>query len=224
MHMGKATFQHFYQLKNQILQVVPSAKYLGVLLSHDLDWSPHISSVLNKAHQRLGFIRRNLKGSPFKCRDTAYISLVRSQLEYCASIWDPNTKKDSNRLEMLQRKAARWARGRYGTVSVTELLKELKWRSLADRRQDQRLPLIYKTLNGLIAIEPDKVDLLLSTRPTRGNTNPMSLQRPRAQHRASPLWNSTIFRTIPQWNSLPADTAEAGSLTIFKNRLACHTP
>ena len=67
---------------------------------------------------------------------------------------------------MLQRKAARWAKGRYGTVSVTELLKELKGRSLADRHQDQRLTLIYKILNDLIAIEPDKVDLLLSTRPT----------------------------------------------------------
>ena len=151
------------------------AKYLGVTLNEDLSWSPHISAVVVKAHQRLGFIRRNLRGSPFKSRETPYISLVRSHLDYCASIWDPHLKQDSNDLEKVQRKAAHSARGQYGITSVTGLLRDLKWQPLADRRRDQRLTLLYKILNGHISIQPDSVNLVRSKRPARGQyTNPIN--------------------------------------------------
>ena len=42
------------------------------LISSDMSWSSHSSSIVHKAHQRLGFIRRNLRGSPFTNRDIAY--------------------------------------------------------------------------------------------------------------------------------------------------------
>ena len=97
----------------------------GVLLSYDLSWSPHISSIVTQAHQRLGFLRRNLQGSPFRYRGTAYQALVRSQLEYCCTIWDPTLKGETKRIERVQRQAAHWAMGEYGMTSVTRLLKEL---------------------------------------------------------------------------------------------------
>ena len=40
----------------------------------------------------------------------------------------------------------------------------------------------------------------------------------------SPLWNSTIFHTIPERNSLPAAAAEAASITSFKSQLASLSP
>ena len=40
------------------------------------------------------------------------------------------------------------------------------------------------------------------------------------QLQASPLWKNPIFRSIPEWNSLPAATAEADALLAFKSRLA----
>ena len=48
-------------------------------------------------------------------------------MEYAAAIWDTTIQKDIDSLERVQRKAARWARGQYGEVSVTALLKELGW-------------------------------------------------------------------------------------------------
>ena len=106
------------------------------------------SSFAHKAHQRLGFVHRNLRGAPYKYRETAYQCLVRSQLEYCATVWDPTLKKDINSLEQVQRKAARWACGECGVASVTGLLKKLGWSELADRRWHQRLTLIYKTFTS----------------------------------------------------------------------------
>jgi hypothetical protein len=43
------------------LEVVDSAKYLGVTISEDLQWSKHIDNTVSKANRTMGFIRRNLR-------------------------------------------------------------------------------------------------------------------------------------------------------------------
>ena len=35
--------------------------YLGVSLSEDLNWKPHILNITNKANSTLGFVKRNLR-------------------------------------------------------------------------------------------------------------------------------------------------------------------
>ena len=142
---SKTSLQHFYTLHGQILKKVNTAKYLGVLLSKDLSWSPHVDSTAHRANQKLGFNRRNLRGSPITSKCLAYTSLVRSGMEYAASIWDPVSKADIRKLEVVQRKAARWAKSCFiQSASVTKILQDLKWDDLADRRKNIRLTLLYK--------------------------------------------------------------------------------
>ena len=136
---GGIKSHRFYHMDGQILQEVQKATYLGVTLSRDLTCSQNIQAVASKANRMLGFARRNLRGSPKHCKSMAYISLVRSGMEYASTIWDPYLKKDIDLLEKVQRKAARWVFSDYKyTTSVTRLLKDLNWKSLADRRQNQR--------------------------------------------------------------------------------------
>ena len=78
---------------NQILKEVESAKYLGVHINNNLKWDTHIQQTVNKANKTLGFLRRNLYGCPPKLKETAYLSLVRSVLEYAAQVWDPYEDK-----------------------------------------------------------------------------------------------------------------------------------
>ena len=96
----------FYELNNAIISEVETAKYLGALLLGDMGWSQHISSVVYKPHQCLGFVRHNLRGAPYKYREKVYQCLVRSQLEYCATVWDPTLNRDINSLEQVQTTAA----------------------------------------------------------------------------------------------------------------------
>ena len=81
-----------YSLTEQELEEVMDAKYLGVTLSNDLEWSKHIATMTNKANSKLSFLRRNLKGCPEKLKQTAYFSLIRSFMEYGATVWDPYQK------------------------------------------------------------------------------------------------------------------------------------
>ena len=69
------------------------------------------------------------------------------------------------------------------------------------------------------------INLVRSKRPAwEQYTNPHKLDKPRARTKSSPLWNSTIFHTIPEWNSPHAVAAEAGSIISFKSQLASLSP
>ena len=81
-----------YSLTGQVLEEVMDAKYLGVTLINDLEWSKHIATMTNKANSKLSFLRRNLKGCPEKLKQMAYFSLIRSFMEYGATVWGPVPK------------------------------------------------------------------------------------------------------------------------------------
>ena len=78
-----------YKLHNKELNVTNAAKYLGVTISKDLNWSPHINNMTGKAKNTLRFIKRNIKTSNTKVKEMAYNTYVRPQLEYCSTIWNP---------------------------------------------------------------------------------------------------------------------------------------
>ena len=93
---GRTHKPHFYELCGVVLNSVDHERYLGVILSQDMTWNPHISYIMSKANQKLGFIKRNLKGSPQELKHLAYISLVRSGMEYASTVWDPHLSKDTD--------------------------------------------------------------------------------------------------------------------------------
>ena len=51
--------------------------------------------------------KRNLKNYPKDLRHTAFITIVKTGLEFDANIWDPYQKGHINQLEMIQKKSAR---------------------------------------------------------------------------------------------------------------------
>ena len=67
----------------------------GVTLSNDLEWSKHIATMTNKANSKFLFLRRNMKGCPEKLKQNVYFSLIRSLMEYGATVWDPYQKYNS---------------------------------------------------------------------------------------------------------------------------------
>ena len=155
MSIKKKTHK-FYQLGGHILEQVDSNPYLGLQISEDLKWSTHISNITKKANSTIGFLRRNLQHCPKECRKNAYISLVRSVLEYGATIWDPYQKNDIQKLEKIQRRGARFINKDYRSREercIAKILKELNLTTLEERRK-QRLILFYKVVEGQIPAIP----------------------------------------------------------------------
>ena len=138
-----------YRLHSHVLETVTSAKYMGVDVSSNLVWNSHIDRTTGNASRTLGFLKRNIKTKMPRIRETAYNTLVRPQLKYSSAVRDPYTKHKINHIEMVQRRAARWTCSNYDwTSTVTEMINNLGWRSLEQRRADTRLCLFYKIVYG----------------------------------------------------------------------------
>lgn len=210
-----------YTLHGQTLATVSDAKYLGVCITSDLSWNKHINQVTTTASQTLNFIKRNIPTKHHIIRQFAYKTLVRPQLEYCSSVWSPHTQQNIHKIEMVQRRAARWVTSDNSHYSsVTSMLEKLGWRSLGNRRCDSRLLMFYKIVHGLVAV-PMPQYVLPTTRLTR-HMHPLSFRQ--IQTPCNYYKCSFYPATIVLWNSLPANVAQAPTLDQFRQGVTklCH--
>ena len=194
-----------------------AAKYLGVTISEDLRWGKHIDVITKKANQTLGFLRRNIKVHNQDLKSTAYKTLVRPQLEYASSVWSPNTDQDINKLEAAQRRAARWATCDYKQLSsVTEMLGNLRWRPLDQRRIDNRLIMLYKITFDLVAIPVE--DYLIRNRRESKFIHPLAYRQIQT---STNYYKFSFFpRTIVHWNALPTSIVMLPTLAQFSHAVS----
>lgn len=202
-----------YTLHGEILEAVDCAKYLGVSISKDLSWNTHINEITKKANRTLGFVKRNIKTKNQSVKELAYKTLVRPQVEYASTVWSPFTKQNIQKVEMLQRRAARWVTNRYSSYdSVTEMLSDLGWRSLENRRNDARLAMFYKITYGLVAVSvPTYFE-----RPIRLSRHMHPLCY-RQVHASTDYYRYSFFpMTVVLWNRLPSGIVLLRDLDSFK--------
>ena len=209
----------FYQLEDTMLSHVDSATYLGALLHKSLSFSDHVQDTANKCNLRLGFVRRNLRGCPQALKRIAYFSLVRSSVEYAATIWDLHWKEDQEAPQNIQNRAVCWVCGKSPReqVSVSQLASDLKWQTLEQRRKSQRLALMHKIVHGEVAVTPDLLGLQRADSRTRASHLHKFCEW---SGRTEEMRHSFVNNTIREWNHLPAELAEADSLPIFRSRLS----
>ena len=145
---SRKPFTRNYLLKGHVLTTEDSTRYLGVELQSNMAWNKHMDQTIKKGNCMLGFLRRNLKVSNESTKTAAYSSLIRPILEYCCTVWGPHTQEYTNKLEIFQRRAARYVNNRYhNTSSVTSMLDHLEWESLEARRTKCQLTMLFKIIN-----------------------------------------------------------------------------
>ena len=138
------------------------------------------------------------------CPPTARVGL------YCVV---RHTDLDINKLESVQRRAARWVTRDYQyTSSVSTMLQDLNCRTLDQRRVDSRLVLLCKVIYDLVAI-PASDNLIQHTRP-------FSRNHPVAYRQITTLKDFYIYtffpRTIIYWNALPHHIPTLPTLAQFR--------
>ena len=171
-------------------------------------------------------IRRNLHFAPQSVKCKAYQASVRPILEYASSCWQPTSMKKNQRLEMVQHNAAKFVankypkKGHYNEFSISQILNDLSWESLEERRNKARATTAYKILNDKLILPPDLLPL----------ANPLKQTRLTDQVRVGPnfhllepharlnIVNKTFFYSAPRtWNTLVSpEQATAPSADSFK--------
>ena len=85
-----------------------------MIISSDLLFTAHYGMISGKAYRILGLLRRTFsQRTNVKEKRLLYITLVRSQLLYCSSVWRPYLIKDIEVLERVQRRATKYVLSDY---------------------------------------------------------------------------------------------------------------
>ena len=204
--------------ENSTLTPVNTHKHLGITLSNNYKWTDHVNNILTTSSKLLGIMRRIKFTVSRKALNQIYISYLRPILEYASPVWDNCTQNDKDKLERVQLEAARIVTGTTRSISSQNLYRETGWLTLSDRRQYQKLILMYK-------IKHSMVPNYLSSLFPRSSDNPSQYTlRSRNeflnyQRRTTTYANSFVPSSINEWNNLPEHLRNSPSISCFKQNL-----
>ena len=174
-----------------------------------------INNIVAKANRVLWFIRRNLNRCSKTIKQQMYMALVRPHLEYACAVWDPHVETDINKIEMVQRRAARFVANNYSRAegSVTSILNDMNWSSLEERRNNTRLTIMYKIHNNDITIPIPQYIRRQNVTSTRQyhpkKFIPVTTSKNVYKHSFFPS-------TISDWNRLPPSVIDKITTESFK--------
>ena len=124
-----------------------------------------------------------------------------------APVWDPYQNYNSEKVERMQHRVARYTR----YSSVSDMLYELGWPLLSQERQEARLILFYKIISGLAQV-PFKGVLIEAYKGTRRKHNVKFRQ---IDHTTNQYGQSFPPKRISAWDGLAF--TEAPSLAVFRS-------
>ena len=139
--------------------------------------------------------------------------MIRPILEYGDVLYDNCASYNDRAIEKIQRQAALLITGGYRHTDYKNLLLELNWESLSDRRKQHKLIILYKIIHK---IYPNYLYNFLNINPnTNYNLRHQLKFRPR-KTRLTNSHNSFFPSTIRQWNNLPQNIRNSRTVTTFK--------
>ena len=95
------------KIQKETVEIVPKFKYLGLILDSKLSFQPHRADLIRRVQHKLYFLAK------IRCYLTTYAALliykttILPLLEYADYIYNPETKYEENKLQLLQNKALR---------------------------------------------------------------------------------------------------------------------
>src|SRR5450759_5011925 len=167
-----------YDLLGTTIERVHQVKDLGVILDSQLSFRQHIGYVVDKASRTLGFIFRIAKNfTDIYCLKSLYCSLVRSTLEYCSAVWNPNYNNGVERIESVQRRFLRFAlrrlpwRDPFRLPSYEDRCRLIHLEPLYARRNTARALLIADSLQGRLDCPTilEQININVAPRALRNN-------------------------------------------------------
>ena len=135
-------------MNNEPIIEVTSHKHLGVILSSDGTWHEHINEIVSKAWKRINVLRKFKFILDRASLEKNYFTFIRPILEYSDILWDNCTIYEIDLLEKIHLEAARIITGTTKLISKTNLLREIGWDTLQQRRKKHKLIKFFNMYHG----------------------------------------------------------------------------
>ena len=208
-----ASYMHYETTDGHVIQPTNIVRDLGVYLSNDCSWTPHINHMTQGARQIASWVLGVFKDRSQTVMLTLFKTMVRSKLEYCCPVWDPVAIGDIQTIENVQRNFTRRISS-CKNLNYWERLAKLKLMSLQRRRERYSTIHVWKILSGVTS---NDIGMTFKDHPRHGNIAKIAALNNRSQRSvASKYDNSFVIRAAKLWNTVPKDVKNASSLEAFK--------
>ena len=149
-------------LGNEEVEKCEIIRDLGVVLDTKLSFIDHYNTIISRANNMLGFIKRFSYNfhDPYTIK-TLYIAYVRSILEYCSIVWSPYSITHEERIESVQKQFLLFALRKLGWTrfplpSYKARCMLINIQTLKERREFAMISFI----NDLVSHRIDSAELL----------------------------------------------------------------
>ena len=132
-----------------LLNRVHSTKCLGVLIDDELNWSSHVDKITKPTQRNISVIRRANIYLTQNSLKLLFNSLVLPHFDYCSAVWSKQISISNHSTTKSSKEGSKidYEPTIYETHSA-ELFTNLKWMTLDERFEFNRVMMIYKCLHN----------------------------------------------------------------------------
>ena len=199
-------------IDNQQLTQVNSAKYLGVIIDHKLNWIEHISYVKSKMSKGIGIMFKARQFLTKKALLMLYHAYIYPYMTYCIEVWGCASQTQLNCLFLLQKKIIRIMSFSHYLAHTNPLFLSVEVLPLMKIFLYKVGLIMYKYSNNLL---PECISLLYLRNDSIHEHNTRGCHQLRVLHGAKTF--SNISARI--WNVLTNKFNCDVSMSIFKCKL-----
>ena len=204
-----------YQIHDHILQQVNCARYLGIYIDSRPTIGIHVDATMKKANSTCAFLARNIPRCCRKVMQMAYATYIRPIVEYASPVLDRHTKRNTNKVKMVQHMCARYVSGNNDRASsVSSVLNCQYWSTFEERRRQYRLAVMYRILHSQVDNHWQSF-LTKTSSCTRGHSCRLIVPLCTNHIYASPFFP----QTGKDWNNLTFFPSDAPSPNTFIRKL-----
>ena len=136
---------------------------------------------------------------------------IRPMLDYASTIWNPSNVGLARDIESVQRRYTKRL-PQLRSLPYEARLEHLQLSTLEAHRKRADVIMAFKSLHGLLKIDPSTIGVKFSTASTRGHCVNLAVDR----SINNTVKQSFCFRIGYCWNSLPLPVKSAQTLNCFK--------
>ena len=206
------------RLRNNVVEKVSSARFLGVIINENLSWKIHIDMIKHKMRAGLGAVMRIRSILSPKAMLSLYHSLLLSHVRYCITNWCFGNESKVQELQRICNKFIRLVFNLKRHDSVKMIMKQNGLLNIKQIYQVELAIFMYKTVKKS---HPIALQNLFQSKPSRISTRSNSLYISPA-YRLTVCQQSIKFSGPKIWSNLPSAIKNCKNLKSFSNKVKEH--
>ena len=194
------------KIKNEILGIVPTYKYLGIHLDQTLNFKYHLDTLLKLINHKLYMFSKIRKYLTVTSAITIYKTMILPYFDYGDVIYMSSNIPEKGKLDKNHIRGLRISFKIQGKIEKNDLFNLAKISNLENRRKLHLRYFMFKNKKKCIIKEENAVE-------TRGNSGPtFEVKKPNCESYKRNIYYSGAI----EWNNLDADVRKLEQSIQFK--------